>query len=84
MTAREPSPQLVFACLLEGCKPVPVDAVVCGRCETCGFDEPAPETDRTIERWCGQWLRKRTRPKPTDGCTDWKPRETVGEEESTR
>ena len=33
-----PSPQLVARCLLEGCRPVPVDAVVCGRCETCAWD----------------------------------------------
>ncbi len=29
--------QLVAACLIEGCKPVPVDAVVVGRCSKCRY-----------------------------------------------
>jgi len=80
MSAKDPSPQLVAACLLEGCRPVPVDAVVCGRCEGCGFGFKMMYTGKGR---CGNWESKRYghRCEILECCTDWKPRETVGEDE---
>ena len=70
MSSREPSAQFVAACLLEGCKPVPVDAVVVGRCEGCS-DQAQCDLYPLLDTACQK----------TFGCTHWKPRETVSEDE---
>ena len=69
MSRLHPFPQLVAACALEGCKPVPVDAVVVGRCEGCS-DQAQCDLFPLLEKECQK----------TFGCTHWKPRETVGED----